>query len=546
MRAIVTSLVTATLVLTLGIGTARAGGIFVDPNDPGCVSGSGQADPYAVTYCNIQDAIDDAGAGDTVHIAAGTYESPLNIEGRSGLTLAGDDRDTVIVQPASTLDWGDPYGSDRQVAVRVYNSTDVVVSGLTLDFDLVRGNQVYGVLYWNSTGTVSQCRLENMSVDDLSGGYSEITTYLRAPDYSDGARATVTFSDNELIDTGRVGVLTHQFVDATISNNIFYKTTDDFGYAVELGSESIGTISDNTVYGFDTPAAVDGSSSAGIYIENSFTTGDTALTKPVTVDENEVYDCQYALWIGNGADGYAGDVAIVATVSGNNFHDNIDGAVLVQDEDAEAGSSVDATFKDNTLASNGQTGFFIFTNGDGDITATLTRQYISGHDVGVYLNDYAPGASASSYNVTVERCIVVGNASYGVQNDYAGTVITAKPNVWWGSADGPEDTDSGTDEVTDDTCGDYTVAEMLNAVGESTGVLGNKVSDNVDYCPWRQQYGDVDGDGDVDLSDLAALLAAYGTCSGDAGYLSAADFDGSGCIDLSDLAILLATYGGGV
>jgi len=60
--------------------------------------------------------------------------------------------------------------------------------------------------------------------------------------------------------------------------------------------------------------------------------------------------------------------------------------------------------------------------------------------------------------------------------------------------------------------------------------------------------GDLDGDGDVDLTDLARLLAAYGTCIGDPDYNPAADLDGSGCVDLpdlaiSDLAILLSHYG---
>lgn len=55
--------------------------------------------------------------------------------------------------------------------------------------------------------------------------------------------------------------------------------------------------------------------------------------------------------------------------------------------------------------------------------------------------------------------------------------------------------------------------------------------------------GDVDGDGDVDLTDLASLLAAFGSCSGEPGYAAAADFDGSACVDLGDLAILLANFG---
>jgi hypothetical protein len=48
--------------------------------------------------------------------------------------------------------------------------------------------------------------------------------------------------------------------------------------------------------------------------------------------------------------------------------------------------------------------------------------------------------------------------------------------------------------------------------------------------------GDLDGDGDVDLSDLAILLASYGVDAG-------GDLDGDGDTDLSDLAILLANYG---
>ncbi len=55
--------------------------------------------------------------------------------------------------------------------------------------------------------------------------------------------------------------------------------------------------------------------------------------------------------------------------------------------------------------------------------------------------------------------------------------------------------------------------------------------------------GDLDGDGDVDLGDLALLLAGYGSCSGEPGYVAEYDLDASGCIDLSDLALILGNYG---
>ena len=55
--------------------------------------------------------------------------------------------------------------------------------------------------------------------------------------------------------------------------------------------------------------------------------------------------------------------------------------------------------------------------------------------------------------------------------------------------------------------------------------------------------GDVDGDRDVDITDLALLLASYGLCDGDPGFVSAADFNETGCVELSDLAALLGNYG---
>jgi hypothetical protein len=54
-------------------------------------------------------------------------------------------------------------------------------------------------------------------------------------------------------------------------------------------------------------------------------------------------------------------------------------------------------------------------------------------------------------------------------------------------------------------------------------------------------FGDLDGDNDVDLADLAQLLANYGMTGG-ATYEDG-DLDADGDVDLSDLAALLAVYG---
>ncbi|MCA9243132.1 MAG: choice-of-anchor B family protein [Phycisphaerales bacterium] len=57
-------------------------------------------------------------------------------------------------------------------------------------------------------------------------------------------------------------------------------------------------------------------------------------------------------------------------------------------------------------------------------------------------------------------------------------------------------------------------------------------------CP-----GDVSGNGAVGLEDVAGLLASFGLCDGDAGYLAAADLDGNDCVELADLGGLLAVFG---
>jgi hypothetical protein len=54
-------------------------------------------------------------------------------------------------------------------------------------------------------------------------------------------------------------------------------------------------------------------------------------------------------------------------------------------------------------------------------------------------------------------------------------------------------------------------------------------------------FGDLNGDGLVDLNDLARLLSHYGMTAG-AGY-SDGDLDGDGDVDLTDLSQLLAVYG---
>jgi hypothetical protein len=90
---------------------------------------------------------------------------------------------------------------------------------------------------------------------------------------------------------------------------------------------------------------------------------------------------------------------------------------------------------------------------------------------------------------------------------------------------------------------DCTYPSGVNGVATQTLSGGDLSATFDDVCFEPYTPADIDTDGDVDLTDLGALLAAYGTC--DPNDPDPADLDCSGCVDLADLAELLADYGYG-
>ena len=88
-------------------------------------------------------------------------------------------------------------------------------------------------------------------------------------------------------------------------------------------------------------------------------------------------------------------------------------------------------------------------------------------------------------------------------------------------------------------CSDCNGNEVLDECdiddGTSADINGNGIPDECECL------GDLDGDNDIDLTDLAQLLANYGMTSG-ATYEDG-DIDADSDVDLTDLAELLAVYG---
>jgi hypothetical protein len=87
------------------------------------------------------------------------------------------------------------------------------------------------------------------------------------------------------------------------------------------------------------------------------------------------------------------------------------------------------------------------------------------------------------------------------------------------------------------TAGRYecTVANACGSIGSFPAIV------TVDGSA---QPGDINQDGRVDLIDVAALQAAFGRCTGDPGWMPAADLDNSGCVTIADAEVLIASLGG--
>jgi hypothetical protein len=132
------------------------GTIYVDVNNGGCVVGSGQPDPYAVVYCNIQDAIDDAVSGDTIVVALGQYnEHDITIN--KSLVIQGSGSGNTIV--------------DGQDISRVFyiNQSIVDMSGMTIQNGQIRDD---GGGIYNNMGnvTLTSCNISSNEAYFDGGG----------------------------------------------------------------------------------------------------------------------------------------------------------------------------------------------------------------------------------------------------------------------------------------------------------------------------------------------------------------------------------------
>jgi len=216
----------------------------------------------SVTYGTIQLAVDDAGAGHTLEVDAGTY-NPFTVIGKTGLTIQSGSVVTVQGLQVVTTNYG-----DRDAVVFVSDSIDIVLDDLIIGPNTGKTQEKdYGVVYENSSGMIIDCTVSPDTSGDLK------STAIAIWDASD-----VIIDPCTIEEFGRIGVF--------IYNGC---TVDILGGSIE-GQVYSGE--GQVCYGVEVEALTDPSTACDVAIDgveiyncdNTFVTGPTWVSGGVLIN----------------------------------------------------------------------------------------------------------------------------------------------------------------------------------------------------------------------------------------------------------------------
>ena len=399
------------------------------------------------TYTTIQSAINAASDGDTIKVAAGTYDEQVVIN--KSLTLEGAGGDLTKIKPSQTTASGfqlfsrvfGGHNNTAPIVCATTPATSVTIKNLYVDGSSVTSlpsgaDKFAGILFCGTGGIINAVAVSGISIAEGNAIYLtpldqtvnvEVTNCLISGYLKNGITAntsglTANIHDNIVIGMGPTSVI--------VQNGI------------QIGFGATGAISNNDVRGHVWTGTYGGTNDPATDPKADGATG-ILLYHPgsasIEIANNTLEANQFGIWT-------VGATSI-------NIHDNSITGLSHTGNAYPAGITV-------WSADQGSAGY-----GYGEVgtTATINENALTTHDYGILVRDYAAGGV--SPNVSAHFNNIVGNETYGIYNGSTGPVDAT--NNWWGNASGPS-----RDGV----------------------VAGDKVSANVLFAPWlNAQYPEGQG-----------------------------------------------------
>jgi len=122
-------------------------------------------------YPTIQAAINASSDGDTIMVAAGNY-SAFVVEGKANISIISVEGATVTTANNFSIEVG-PI-EIAWVMAAVYESENINIEGITFDGSGVSGEDVVGIAYVDSTGSIADLTVENITGTGLRAGVAII------------------------------------------------------------------------------------------------------------------------------------------------------------------------------------------------------------------------------------------------------------------------------------------------------------------------------------------------------------------------------------
>ena len=540
-------------------------------------------------YAHPQDAVDAASNGDTIKMAQGVYTG-------TGFQVVYINRAITLTGGYTTTDWANSYPITQPTMIDAENVTrrqGVVIDGtrvatITLaGLTIQRGNaggttKGSGLNILTGTVVVSTCTfVENMSADRGGGIHlTEGDLLVTGSSFvgnvagggggihiEDGAATVIssTFSGNNAYFGGSINATI--LADLTVRHNIFSHNVGSYGGGIMTESGygipttkviEYNVFEDNSAYYAGGGAEVRGSA---IVKHNTFRNNSTggpgggANFSGMCCGEVNV---AYNTFFGNSASSGGG-----LSLSGS-FTGIMEGNIVLSNTATQSGGGLfipggEITAQNDVIAHNEAPYEGIFVTGG----ARLTARHWTLDDNGAYAL-CTDGGTATLTNTIVASHTIAG---------FWGTNIVADHTLFFNSGTPCGGGASCTNNLTGDpkfvnpAGGDYHIGPGSAAidVGVDAGVTddidGDMRPQGAGYDVGADEYrastpcilfGDLDGDGDVDVDDIMQVAGRWRTSCDNPdpdnnpdtpNYEARYDLDDDGDIDIVDIMLVVAHWG---